>query len=135
MKPIPLYLFILATLALSACEDHSHSHGEAVITFLSPSDNEQIPVSQSSNVNIHIQFEWTGGEGEAIEVLLVALNQTNDVLIEFENHQHATSLEFEQAVNLSSYQAGTEFQVTAKACQDHDCVDSKASSIRFTLVP
>jgi hypothetical protein len=133
MKKFILPVFALALFTFPACEE-DHNHGHVTITFLHPTNNEQIPLAQAGNVDIHVKFEWEGKEGEAVEVYLVAENQTNDVIIDFNNHQHAKVYEFEQAVNLSSYPAGTEFHLTAKGCEDHDCEEFEEASIHFTLV-
>lgn len=136
MKKILLPVLALALFALPACEeDHDHDHGHVTITFLHPTDNEQIPLAQAGDVEIHVKFEWEDGGGEGVVVQLVAVNQTNDVIIDFTVDQHNSVYEFEQAVNLSSYPAGTEFHLEAKACADHDCEEiAKEASIHFTLV-
>lgn len=133
MKKFILPVLALGLFTFSACEE-DHDHGHVTITFLHPANNEQIPVAQATNVEIHVKFEWEGNEGEAVEVYLVAENQTNDVIIDFDNHQHNKVYEFEQSVNLSSYPTGTAFHLTAKGCEDHDCVEFEEASIHFTLV-
>lgn len=134
MKRLFLPTLVLGMLTFSGCDDHDHEHGPVDITFLHPTDNEQIPLSQADSVEIHVNFEWEASEGESVEVLLVAENQTNDVLIDFYKHQHNKTYEFEQVVDLSSYPAGTEFHLTAKGCEDHDCDEFEEASIHFTLV-
>lgn len=134
MKKFFLPLFALGLFTFSACED-DHGHGEVTITFLHPANDEEIPMAQASNVEIHIKFQWENGGGEGVVVHLVAENQTNDVIIDFTVDQHDSVYEFEEEVNLSSYPAGTEFHLTAKACADHDCEEiAKEAGIHFKLV-
>lgn len=133
MKKFFLPLFVLGLFTLSGCDDHDH--GDVTITFLHPTNDEEIPMSQASNVEIHIKFEWEGGGGEGVTVKLVAENQTNDVIIDFTVDQHNSVYEFDEHVNLSTYPAGTEFHLDAKACGDHDCnTFVKEASIHFELV-
>jgi len=134
MKKFILPVLAIGLFTFSACEE-DHDHGDVTITFLHPTNNEQIPLAQAGNVEIHVKFEWENGGGEGVKVLLVAENQTNDVIIDFTVDQHNSVYEFEQDVNLSSYPAGTEFHLEAKACGDHDCETFvKEASVHFTLV-
>lgn len=135
MKKFFLPVLALALFALPACEeDHDHDHGHVTISFLHPTDNEEITVAESGNVDIHVKFEWDSEEGEAVEVKLIAEVSPEVVIIDFDQHQHENMFEFEQAVNLSSYPAGTEFHLEAKGCEDHDCEEFEEASIHFTLV-
>ena len=135
MKKLILPVLALGLCTLSACDkDHDDDHGHVTITFLHPTDNEEIPVAQAADVEIHIKFEWDGDEGEAVEVYLVVENQTNDVIIDFESHQHNKVYEFSQSHNLSEFPPGTEFHLTAKGCEDHDCDEFEEASIHFKLV-
>ncbi len=135
MKKFILPVLALGLFTFSACDDaHDHDHGHVTISFLHPTDNEQIPVAQANNVDIHVKFEWDSEGGEAVKVKLIAEVSPELVIIDFDQHQHENMFEFEQAVNLSSYPAGTEFHLEAKGCEDHDCVEFKEASIHFTLV-
>lgn len=133
MKKFLLPVIAFGVMTISACDD-DHDHGDVTITFLHPANNETIPLAQAGDVEIHVKFEWEDG-GEGVVVQLVAENQTNDVIIDFVIDQHERVFEFEQGVNLSSYPAGTEFHLEAKACADHDCEEiAKEADIHFTIV-
>jgi len=134
MKKFLFPVIAFGIMTMSACKD-DHDHGHVTITFLHPTNNEQIALAQAGNVEIHVKFEWEGSGGEAVAIRLVAENQTNDVILDFNVDQHGNPYEFEQSVNLSSYPAGTAFHLTASACADHDCNDiEEEASIHFTLV-
>lgn len=134
MKKYFLPALILGSLTMSGCSDE---HGGPVtITFLHPTAHETIALAAANAVDIHVKFEWEGSDGEAVAIRLVAENQTNDVILDFDVDQHDNPYEFMEAVNLSSYPAGTDFHLTASACADHDCNEvAQEASIHFTLVP
>ena len=135
MKKFLLPTLAIALFTLPACEDDHDEHSHATITFLHPADNETIALADADAVDIHVRFEWEGEEGEAVEVKLIAEGQADSLLIDFDLHQHDALYEFEELVNLSSFPAGTEFHLEAKAFENHEGTEFVESSIHFTLVP
>jgi hypothetical protein len=137
MKKILLLLLAIAMFTLSACdEDQGHELNRVTITILHPTADQEISIveTQTDSVNIHVRFEWDGDEGESVDIRLWAQSQNNDVIIDFDQHQHNKVFEFQQAVNLSSYPAGTQFQLEIFACEDHDCNSWSVLSQSFRLV-
>jgi len=135
MKKFLLPVIVFGVMTMSACDDdHDHDHGHVTISFLHPTDEEEIPMSEAADVESHIKFEWEGGEGEAVEVELHPEADESDLIIAFDQHQHEGIFEFEQSYDLSAYPVGTEFHLTAKGCEDHDCDEFEEASIHFKLV-
>lgn len=130
----PLIAFGL--FAITGCEedDHDHEHGHVTISFLHPTDGEEVSLDHADHVEIHVKFEWEGGEGQTVEIVLHPEGDESDLIIDFSQHQHEGMFEFEQEVNLASYAAGTEFHLTAKGCEDHDCDEFEEADIHFKLV-
>lgn len=133
MKKIAIPVLLAATVGFIGCEDdHDHDHAEATITFDEPANNEVIPLASANDVHIHIEFVWDG-EGHGIEVKLHPTSDANDLIIDYDQHSHDATVTFMQDVDLSSYPAGAEFHLEAKACEDHDCEESVTEEIHFSL--
>ena len=133
MKELILGLMIGATASFVGCkEEEEHGHNHVTITFDEPMSEEVIPLADAASVHIHIDFVWEES-GEAVEVKLHPEGDENDLIIDFDLHQHDSPYTFMQDVNLSSYAAGTEFHLEAKGCEDHDCDEFVTSDIHFSL--
>jgi hypothetical protein len=87
----------------------------------------------ASDVHIHIHFTATGGELHDVMVMLHPDGDVDDMIIEFEEHEHVEEYVFEQEVDLSGYASGTKFHLEAKACSDHDCESSEEGDIEFSI--
>ena len=132
MKKVFIPTLALAVFGFVGCEDDDHDHGKATITFDEPMIDEVISLANANDVHIHIEFVWDG-EGHGYEVKLHPDGDVNDLIINYDEHNHESSATFMQDVDLSSYPAGTEFHLEAKACEDHDCDEFEESSIHFSL--
>lgn len=132
MKKVILGLMVVVTASFVGCKEEEHGHNHVTITFEEPVNDAVIPLADAASVHIHIEFVYEE-EGEEIEVKLHPEGDENDLIIDYDLHTHDNPISFEQDVNLSSYAAGTEFHLTAKACEDHSCDEFVTSDIHFSL--
>lgn len=129
---------LFAALAISAAgfvgcnTDDPEEHNHVTITFDEPTNGEVIPLADAGNVHVHIEFAYEV-EGEEIEIKLHPEGDENDLIIDYDSHSHDNPIVFMQNVDLSSYPAGTEFHLEAKACENHDCSESETADIHFEL--
>lgn len=119
----------LVALGVSSCDNSTIVTAE--IEFEEPMAGEI--VSDASDVHIHVHFTASGGELHDIEIELHPEDDVNDLIIEFDEHNHTEEYVFEQEVDLSSYPSGTEFHLEAKVCLDHDCEESEFGDIEFSI--
>ena len=133
MKKVLLGLMIVGTVSFVGCkEEEEHGHNHVTITFDEPMNDEVIPLADATSVHVHIEFTFEE-EGEEIEIKLYPEGDATDLIIDYDQHSHDNPIVFMQDVDLSSYPAGTEFHLEAKACEDHDCDESVTSDIHFSL--
>lgn len=133
-------LFSLLMVALSfsvivsSCDkddDEMHNHdNEITINILEPAAGEII--SDASHAHVHIEIEATD-ENHEIEIVLHPENDTNDKIIDHDQHSHDTKIVFEQDVDLSDYPSGTEFHLEVEACVDHDCEEKATEEVSFSI--
>ncbi len=121
-------LVVLVALLLTACKEDIAS---AEIEFEEPMAGEV--VADASDVHIHIHFTASSGELHDIVVKLHPDGDVDDMIIDFDEHDHTEEFVFEQEVDLSSYPSGTEFHLEAEACLDHDCESKEAGDIEFSI--
>ena len=124
------YLAIFAVVLLfSSCAEKL---GTIEIEFEEPTAGEI--VADASDVHIHVHFHaMNGAEIHEVEVELHPDGDVNDLIIEFDDHDHGEEYVFEQEVDLSSYPSGTEFHLEALACVDHDCEETVTGDIEFSI--
>ena len=122
-------LVLLSALVLTACNQEEIAAVE--IEFEEPMAGEV--VADASDVHIHVHFRATSGEFHEVEVMLHPDGDVSDMIIEFDQHEHTDDFVFEQELDLSSYPAGTEFHLEAKACLDHDCESVEEGDIEFSI--
>ncbi len=132
MRKLLITGVLLTTMGIIGCNTDDDHHNHVTITFNEPTDGQLIPLAEASNISINISFVYEE-EGEEIEVKLYPANDPNDLIIDHESHSHDNPITFMQDVDLSSYPAGTEFHLEAKACEDHDCEESVTEEIHFSL--
>jgi len=121
---------VLSTLLLfTSCAEEL---GTIEIEFEEPTAGEI--VADAANVEIHVHFSaMNGAEVHEVEVELHPDGDVNDLIIEFDDHDHGEEYVFDQMVDLSSYASGTEFHLEAKACVDHDCEETVTGDIEFSI--
>jgi hypothetical protein len=133
MKKILFVGLLIAGAGIVGCntDDHDHDDATATITFDEPMNDEVIPLANADDVHIHIEFAFDP-EGHEIEVKLHPEGDETNLIIDYDEHNHASAVTFMQNVDLSAY-PGTEFHLEAKACLDHDCAESTISDIHFSI--
>jgi hypothetical protein len=134
------FLYVLAILALglsfTSCDDddddHDHDHGdnEITITIEEPTDGEVI--TECDDVHVHIEITATD-EIHDVEIVLHPEGDVDDKIIDYDEHSHESELDFDQDVNLCSYDAGQCFHLEVKVCKDHDCEETETAEVEFCL--
>jgi len=132
MKKVLLPLLAVAIVGVTGCKKEEDDHNHVTITVDEPTNGAVIPLTTADDVHIHIEFVFEE-EAHGIEVKLHPEGDENDLIIDYDAHGHETEITFMQEVDLSSYPAGTEFHLEAKACLDHDCNESETAEIHFEL--
>ena len=132
----PLLLFVLL-FGFSSCDkdeedDHEDEHTEATISFLSPTANDSITDATQTHIHIQVTVE------EELHEIYVYLQVEGDssYIAPFGPmtvHEHATTVDIEEDIDLSSYPAGTEFHLEVEACEDHDCEEKETQHIHFSI--
>lgn len=129
------YILVFACLALFvfSCKDDDDSSDETnqiTITIEEPLDGETI--ADCSEVHIHVDVV-ASVENHEIEVILHPEGDTSDKIIDYDEHEHDQEIDFEQEVDLCSYEAGTCFHLEVFACVDHDCEEKAFAEAEFCL--
>ena len=134
MKKFLIPVLAVAVFGFVGCEEDDHDHGDttATIVFDEPMNDEVIPLASANDVHIHIEFTFDP-EGHEIEVELYPEGDESNKIIDYDEHNHSAAITFMQDVDLSSFAAGTEFHLEAKACLDHDCDEYKEADIHFSI--
>ena len=139
MNNVLLSLTLLLGMALlfTACDsddDHHHSDDNEInIMILSPMDGEVISMEDASAVEIHVVVEATE-ENHDVEIELYPVGESANKILDWHLHTHDQLVEFaNDPVDLSSFEAGTEFHLEVKACIDHDCDERETKHIHFTI--
>jgi hypothetical protein len=129
-----LFLFgALGAFLIGGCkkdDDDQHGDNEITIRILEPADGAVI--SDPSNVSIHIEVE-ASDENHEVEIVLYPHGNSNDKIIDFDQHAHDKIIVFQQAVDLSSYPSGTDFHLEVNACKDEDCTEKETKGIEFSI--
>ncbi len=126
-------LLASAVLVFSACNKDDDEHGDhnhIEITIISPTANQT--VADPSAVEVRIAFE-ADDELHDIEIKLHPVDDASDLIIDFEVHTHQKTYEFHTVVDLSSYPAGTEFELDIDACEDEACTEKESKHIHFSI--
>ena len=134
MKKVLFVGLLIAGAGFVGCntEDDDHDHAHVTITFDEPMNDEVIPLANADDVHIHIEFV-SDEEVHDIEIELHPEGDESDMIIAHDHHAHAMNYTFMQDVDLSSYPAGTEFHLGAKAYTDHDGTEFESADIHFEL--
>ena len=128
LNKLLILIALSVAVALTGCREDIAS---VEIDFEEPTAGEI--VSDAGDVHIHVHFHADNGDLHDIEVKLHPDGDVDDMIIDFEGHEHVPDFDFEQDVDLSGYPAGTQFHLEAKACLDHDCEDVEMDDIEFSI--
>lgn len=120
----------LATAVASCDKDDDDDKNKITISILEPKANEVI--SNPADVHIHIEIE-ASDENHEVEIVLYAHGDSNNKIIDFDQHAHDKKIVFAQDVDLSSFPAGTEFHLEVEACIDEDCTKKEDKHIDFSI--
>lgn len=131
-----IYLFTLLIVGIffTSCsddDDHDDDHNnEITITIEEPLNGETI--TDCANVHIHIDIE-ASDENHEVEIILHPEGDINDIILDFDLHDHDQVITFDQVIDLCSYPAGTCFHLEVEACVDHDCEEKSRADLEFCL--
>jgi len=131
------FLFLGMALAvasvLGSCEkdeDDEDLH-EPTIEITAPTQGAVIALADAATVSINVVFT-SEDELHEVEVHLKKLPEDTEVL-HFEQHSHEMSYTYSQTVDLSAYPSGTQFELAATTCADHECTSEISKEIVFSL--
>jgi len=137
MKFLKLSIITLLTLGmfgLGSCKDDDDDHDdhdhEVTIEIVSPAN--EATISDCSNVTVEVNI-ITEDEVHEAEIVLHPESDTSDKIIDFDEHSHESSVEFNQSVDLCGYDAGTCFHLEVSVCKDHDCEETETEEVEFCL--
>ncbi|MBX2927709.1 MAG: hypothetical protein KF852_07745 [Saprospiraceae bacterium] len=125
-----LFIALFGALLLTAAGCEKEASNEITINIISPVADQVM--ANPGSVLIHIEFEATE-ENEAIEVYIHRDGNVNDVVFEWDTHEHDKKIVLMETIDLSSYPSGTKFHLEAEACKDHDCKNRVSKHIEFTI--
>jgi hypothetical protein len=132
MKRLNLFTFLLLTgvvLSLTTgCDKDEHDNTSLTIEVISPTEGSK--VSNASNVLFHVKF--TADEELHEYKVEVTEKGKSEKILDIKGHEHEKSHELRETRDLSSYPDGTEFELKASSCYDHDCEKTETRSITFT---
>jgi len=139
MKNVLLFSFLALGILFSACSDddddnHNHNHDnckESIsIENLEPINNET--VASPDDVHIHVRVS-ADCDFHKVEIELYPTNDPSDLILDFEEHAHSSSYDFERDLDLSGYPAGTEFELDVEVYTDHDGSEYIEKEIDFRI--
>lgn len=108
--------------------DHEHENKNITIEIVSPASGSQ--VSDASSVLFHVKFS-ADEELHEYKVEVTEKGKTEKIL-DIKGHEHEKTHEVKETRDLSSFPAGTEFELKASSCYDHDCERVETRTISFT---
>ncbi len=124
-----LLAFVLFGLFITGCDEDGN---EITITFDEPVDGGTVAMADCADVNVHIEIS-ASEENHEVEVLIHREGDVDDVVFEYDEHNHDKTFEIEGAMDLCSYPSGTCFHIEVEACKDHDCEEKEISEAEFCL--
>ncbi len=124
---LPLLCF---GLLVTGCKDDDEETNSITITIEEPLDGET--VADCADVHIHIDVVATD-ENHEIEIKLHPEDDTSDLILDVDMHQHDAQFNFDQEVDLCSYPSGTCFHLEVFACLDHDCEQREFGEAEFCI--
>ncbi|TVR88330.1 MAG: hypothetical protein EA411_05465 [Saprospirales bacterium] len=138
MKKLLFLLLFLAgfSLLFKACDsddDNGPEPGNEIeITIVSPHDGEVIPMAEAEEVDIYVMIEATD-ENHDIDIEVFLEDEPGDKIADWHLHRHVALIEFNEPLDLSSFEAGTKFRIEVTACIDHDCDEYEHSQSHFSV--
>lgn len=129
-----LLLFVCLGVFISGCKDDDGDDptNTIAIEIEEPINDETIAMASCGDVHIHIDFV-ASVENHEVTVILHPEGDVNDKIIDYNEHAHDQTVNFEQEVDLCSYAAGTCFHLEVEACVDHDCEEMARADVEFCL--
>lgn len=125
-----LFIVLFGAVLLSTTGCEKEASNEITIKIISPVEDQVM--ANPGSVLIHIEFEATD-ENEAIEVYIHPDGNVNDVVFEWDTHEHDKKIVLMETIDLSSFPSGTKFHLEAEACKDHKCNNRVNKHIEFTI--
>jgi hypothetical protein len=126
---LPMILFLLMVVMAACGEKDAMVEGE--IIFETPTAGAV--VADPNQVNLQVRVTTSGDELHDLEITLTPQENPDDLILEFDGHEHEADYVFMESRNLSGYPAGTVFQLAVEACLDHDCETLIEDAITFSI--
>jgi hypothetical protein len=117
---------------MTSCEDHNHSDepNSVTIELLNPMAGEK--VLDPSKTNFSVNFSATI-EQHKLEVTLTPSDKLDQKIISWTKNTHEKYFEYRNTLDLSIFEAGTNFLLTLKSCSDHECGDFLVREVIFSI--
>lgn len=135
-KLLSLLLILALAFSFSACgddDDHNHSgDNEINIIIISPQEDMIISMEEASNVVIAVRVE-ASDENHEVDIELYPEGDHSNKILDWNRHAHVPIIEFNEVVDLSGFESGTEFHLEVRACIDHDCEEVERKHIHFSV--
>ena len=122
-----LLILAVSVITFQSCDNDSN---EITINILEPAAGEVF--TDAADVHVHIEVS-AEEEVDAVMIKLHPVGQSDSLILNYDEHVHEQSFEFEQDFDLSSYPSGTSFEVDIIACKDHDCEETVTANVDFSI--
>ena len=131
-----LFLFLFASLVLVGCGDDDEevidNSNTLEIIIEDPVNDAVFAAADCGSIHVHVDFV-ASVENHTVTVIVHPEDDVTDRVVDFELHDHDTTLTFSQDIDLCAYPAGTCFHVETSACVDHDCLNIERSEAEFCM--
>jgi hypothetical protein len=121
-------LSIMLLTILSSC--HKHDDIDVTIDIISPVANQVM--ANPAEVLFNIIFT-ASGELHDIEIKVYPKDNPQDLILDFDLHEHKKVYEFTETRDLSSYPAGTTFVLDVDAYRDEEGTKKETKKIEFKI--
>ena len=121
-------LSIMLLTILSSC--HKHEDIDVTIDIISPVANQVM--TNPAEVLFNIIFT-ASGELHDIEIKVYPKDNPQDLILDFDLHEHKKVYEFTETRDLSSYPEGTTFVLEVDAYRDEEGTKKETQKIEFRI--
>ncbi len=128
VQRLMISLSLIVLFVFTGCKNEKDNI--ITIEFEEPTAGQVLP--KGTPVDIHIHFTATD-EIHDVEVILHPDGDTNNKIINFDEHVHEAEYVFEQTVDLSTFATGTKFHLEVVVTKDHDGTETQSDDIEFSI--
>jgi hypothetical protein len=128
MKQFGILVLLVFGMTLSSC--HKHDDIEVNIEVVSPADGQLVATPQTTQFTV--VFTATG-ELHDIRIKVYPVNNPDDLIIDFDKHEHKKTFTFSEIRDLSGYPAGSSFNMDIEADKDEKGTEKEVRKISFRI--